>query len=353
MTRRIRLLLVEDSPVALEIIKRMIATAPDIEVVGTAANGVEALQKLPALKPDVICTDFHMPRMDGLRLIHEVMSSTPVPILVMSTSLQSEQKQNIFEMLEAGAVDVLAKPMGGLQLEFGAMAQDLIEKIRVLSGVKVFRRRPAGAIGASRQSPATAAADAGQAAPRIVGIGASTGGPQALECILRALPPQFPLPVLCIQHIAQGFIPGLVNWLSGGCQIRVVTAQTGLRPEPGTAYFAADDQHLEIDDNGMLRCSRLLPVRGHRPSVDVALNSLARHYGAGALGVLLTGMGGDGAEGLLSIRRAGGMTIAQDEDSSVIFGMPKRAIDLGAACRVLPLQDIAPALIEATTPRSP
>ena len=341
----IRVLLVDDSALSLEIIRRMLATAPEIQVVGTAANGVEALELIPRVRPDVICTDLHMPKMDGLEFTRVVMTRNPLPILVLSVSVRAEQTQNIFQMLEAGALDILAKPRGGLDSDFGIIANDLITKIRILSGVKVMGRRRVAADTVAVQPPASSAGP-GAPAPRIIGIGASTGGPQALEQVLGALPAHFPLPLLCVQHIAQGFMPGLVAWLASGCRIRVRTAVEGAQPLPGTAYFPPDDRHLEIDESGAFRCSGALPVSGHRPSVDIAFGSLARCYGAGAVGVLLTGMGQDGAQGMLDIARAGGLTIAQDEQSSVVFGMPKRAIELGAARQVLPLAQVGPALRE-------
>ena len=349
--REIRVLLVDDSPLSIEIIRRMLATAPEIVIVGTASNGVEALKLIPQVRPDVICTDLHMPTMDGLELTREVMARHPLPILVLSVSVQAEQKHNIFEMIEAGALDILAKPRGGLQSDFGVTAHDLITKIRILSGVKVIaRRRAAGDAVATRTPPSLA----GPASPpRIIGIGASTGGPQALEQVLGHLPADFPLPLVCVQHIAEGFMQGLVGWLAGCCRIRVRTADEGAHPLAGTAYFPPDDRHLEIDDAGTFRCSSALPFGGHRPSVDIALSSLARKYRDAAVGVLLTGMGQDGAQGMLDIARARGLTIAQDEESSVVFGMPRRAIELGAARHVLPLDQIGPALCGLAASNAP
>ena len=339
----IRVLLVDDSPIAIELIRRMLATAPEIQVVGTASNGVEALALIPEVRPDVICTDLHMPTMNGLELIREVMVRHPLPILVMSVSVQADQKYNIFQMLEAGALDIQAKPRGGMESDFGVTAHDLITKIRILSGVKVIGRRRVPVAATTKPIPPSMLGLM-TTPPRIIGIGASTGGPQALEQVLGQLPADFPLPLLCVQHIAEGFMQGLVAWLAGCCRIRVCTADEGAQPLAGTAYFASDNRHLEIDDGGVFRCSSALPFAGHRPSVDIAFSSLARRYGAAAAGVLLTGMGQDGAQGMLDIARAGGLTIAQDEASSVVFGMPRRAIELGAARHVLPLDQIGPAL---------
>jgi two-component system chemotaxis response regulator CheB len=322
----------------------MLATAPEMEVVGTASNGVEALEQIPRVRPDVVCTDLHMPKMDGVEFTREVMARFPLPILVLSVSVQQEQKHNIFDMLEAGALDILAKPRKGLETDFGITAHDLIRKIRILSGVKVIRRRPA-ATNAAKAPPPAWSRQAGSA-PRIIGIGASTGGPQAFERVLQELPPDYPLPLACVQHIAEGFMQGLIDWLAASCRIRVRTAIDGTQPQAGIAYFPPSDRHLEINDDGVFRCSSAVPMGGHRPSVDITFSSLARRYGTGAVGVLLTGMGQDGAQGMLDIARAGGLTIAQDEESSVVFGMPKSAVELGAAQRVLPLAQIAPALIQ-------
>jgi two-component system chemotaxis response regulator CheB len=342
--RNIRILLVDDSPLSVEIIRRMLATAPEIEVVGVASNGVEALVLIPRVRPDVICSDLHMPKMNGLEMIRQVMAQHPLPILVLSVSVQADQTQNIFQMLEAGALDIMAKPRGGWQADFGIAAHDLITKIRILSGVTVFRKRWPAQLSAPEKAAHALPGVAGQRL-KIIAIGASTGGPQALEMILGRLPADFPLPLVCVQHIAEGFAQGLVDWLATHCRVRIRTAKAGEAPLAGTAYFPPNDRHLEVDDSGTFRCSTALPFGGHRPSVDIAFSSLARRFGAAAAGVLLTGMGQDGAQGMLDIARAGGLTIAQDEESSVVFGMPKCAIELGAAKHVLPLEQIAPALI--------
>lgn len=354
--RKIRVMLVDDSPLSLELFRRMLATDPEIELVGVALNGREALAKVEAARPDVICTDLHMPVMNGAALTRELMRTRPVPILVMSVSVQASQQDNIFAMLEAGAVDILAKPLGGLDMHFDKMAGDLLLKIKVLSGVKVVRRPASGALADTDagQSPGNLPrlAQMPQTAPRMICIGSSTGGPQALETILRALPREFPLPLLCVQHIAPGFMQGLVNWLANSCRIRVMMAESGMRPEAGTAYFPQEGRHLEVDQDGRLRCSALPAVGGHRPSVDLAMTSLARYCWDRAAGVLLTGMGQDGALGLLEILRAGGYTIAQDEATSVVFGMPARAVELGAARAVMPLPQIAAGLLSLSGMKS-
>ncbi len=342
--QRIRVLLVDDSAIALEFVRRMLLPAPDIEVVGTASDGQQALRLIGQLHPDVVCTDLHMPRMDGLALTREIMASRPLPVLVLSVSVQAGQEHNIFSMLEAGALDILAKPRGGERSNFDAIAPDFIKKIRVLAGVKVIHSKAPPTPLAQAPAAASLNWSEPEVKPRIIGIGASTGGPQAFHRILRQLPTDFSLPVVCVQHITSGFMDGLVRWLASTCRIRILTAENGAEPMPGVAYFPPDDRHLEIDARGRLHCSDVPASQGHRPSIDMCLTSIARRYGAAAAGVLLTGMGEDGARGLLDIRKAGGVTLAQNEASSAVFGMPRRAMEIGAAAQVLALEQIGPAL---------
>lgn len=335
----IRVLLVDDSLLTLTILKRMLARAPEIQVVGTATNGKEALDRIPVLRPDVICTDLRMPMMDGLELTKAVMQKFPRPILVLSVSVQKEQTANIFKVLEAGAIDVMAKPLGNVEMDWGLDAEKLVSKIKILAGVVAIRRR-----GKEPEPPANIPPPT--TLPRIIGIGASTGGPQAFQEILSHLPASFPVPLVCVQHISDEFMAGMVEWLAPQCGLRVTSAATGIEPQPGTAYFPAPGLHLIVNGEGRLGCSNAPPYGGHRPSISLTFNSLARHYGNSAVGVLLTGMGRDGVEGMRAIAQAGGTTIAQDEETSLVFGMPKEAIAANAARHVLPLAEIAPALLK-------
>jgi two-component system chemotaxis response regulator CheB len=340
----IRVMLVDDSPVALTVLSRMLSTSPDVRVVGTANNGREGLELIPRVQPDVICTDLHMPEMDGKEFIRTVMERLPRPILVISVSvLEAEKSANVFELLQAGAVDVFPKPNFSPGTVDSQATKDLIEKIKVIAGVVVFRRpKHARSVHPEAHSKSHT--------PRIqmVGIGASTGGPQALSVILSRLPQDFSVPVACIQHISQGFLPGLITWLAMVTkrEIQLVHAETS--PQPGVVYFPAEGTHLVVTRNGMVAPSQLPPYDGHRPSVTILFKSLAQQFQGGAMGVLLTGMGKDGAEGLLSIRRAGGVTVAQDEETSIVFGMPKQAIELNAAQSVLPLDQIAEEICKYT-----
>lgn len=342
----IRLLLVEDSPVALTVLQRIFQGVPDIEVVGMARNGREALELIPLVKPTLICTDLHMPKMDGLELTQEVMARFPCPILVVSASVQPEDTQTVFRILEAGALDIFPKPRAGLASEYEQAKAELLAKVRVLAGVAVFtHRRPSSAPAVATSIPKAAAKPLHIRAPRLLAIGASTGGPQALLAILQQLPKTFPVPILCVQHISDGFLQGLVNWLDDNSALRVAIATPGTVPQPGVAYFPPERHHLKIDAGGRIQLSQGDPVDGHCPSVTVMFQSVAAYYRQSAVGVLLTGMGRDGANGLQTLSQAGGLTIAQDEASCVVFGMPKEAIALGAAQQVLPLSAIAPYIL--------
>ena len=339
----IRVLLVDDSPLVLTILGRMLAHSPEIQVVGKAHHGKEALELIPQLQPDVICTDYQMPVMDGLEFTRAVMAQFPRPILVISSIVGPDNTDKVFELLEAGAVDVFAKPSGGLGADDKAAAQ-IIGKIKILAGVIVFKR--------SSQAPSTPMpiSSTPQSTPvRVVTIGASTGGPQALHEILTQLPPDFSCPILCVQHISEGFLQGLVDWLAAQCRIEVKIARTGEMPQPATVYFPEEETHLTVDGKGRLVSSHQAPIGGHRPAVTVLFNSVAEYYGSSAIAVLLTGMGSDGAAGMQAIARAGGVTIAQDEASCVVFGMPKQAIDLGAVRHVLPPLEIGRTLIRCAS----
>lgn len=344
MPEPISVLLVEDSPVALEILDRLLASSPDIKVVGKARNGKEAIELIPKLQPKVICTDLHMKEMDGLELTKQVMANHARPILVVSTSVQKSDTNTIFELLQAGAVDVFPKPNTGLASDYEQVKRDLINKIKVLSGVTVFTKRQTPPIVVSPLNSPVFPVDKTKAI-RVITIGASTGGPQALHKILAQLPANLPVPVICIQHISQGFLQGLVNWLDSESLVKVKIASNGEIPQPGTVYFAPDKNHLELDAQGKFIYSSSLPVDGHCPSVTVTFKSVAKFYGRAAMSILLTGMGRDGASGMQYISDAGGITIAQDEKTCVVFGMPSEAISLGVVQHVLPIQDIAPLLL--------
>ena len=355
---KIRVLLVDDSALALAVLQRMLATSSEIEVVGTASNGREALALVPLLQPSVICTGYHMPLMNGLEFTQQVMALYPRPILVVSSAVGDADRERVFALLEAGAVDVFAKPRGGPDTnEFSA--EQFIKKVKIVAGVWVWGRTPKHLVDPNCNSVRRSVSTGNRSLrcahrpAQIVAMGASTGGPQALLAILSHLPDHFSVPILCVQHISTGFLSGLVSWLNANCPARVQIANEGEIPRPGRVYFPVEGRHLHIDCNGRMKASKEPPVDRHRPSISVTFRSVAEYYGDAAIGVLLTGMGRDGGEGMQALSQAGALTIAQDEATCVIYGMPRDAVERGAACAVLSLADIPQALIEAVSPLSP
>lgn len=349
----VKVLLVEDSPIALKILQKLL-TDIDVEVVGTACDGNKALELIPKVQPTVVCTDLYMKGMDGLELTKQVMAKYPRPILVISNGVHEKDTQNTFELLQSGALDVFPKPITGMSADYEQLKQTLINKIKVLAGVKVFKKlqkqteRDRAQFGSETriQFPPLAPTNIEPATIKVIAIGASTGGPKALRQILRSLPAQLPVSLICTQHISLGFLQGLVDWLATECQLHVKIAQERESPAPGTVYFAPENHHLELDSQGRFVYTAYEPVDGHCPSITVAFRAVAKFYGKAAAGILLTGMGKDGAAGMQAIAATGGITIAQDEASCVVFGMPKEAIALGAARYVLPLDEIAPWLLD-------
>ena len=333
----IRVLLVEDSLLQLYVIKALLNSDPHIEVVGTAVNGLEALKLLPDIRPDVICTDYHMPIMDGLEFIEHAVKVYPCPILVLSISVQPNQVDNIFKMLSAGAIDVMPKPKATAGVIGKEEAAKLIEKIRILNGVKYIKKKAAQPLSVfNTQSTLNRFLS-----PRVIVMGASTGGPQALEAILPYLKSNFSIPIVCIQHISNGFLGGMLVWLQGMTDIVIETAQEGGLPMPGHLYFPPEGKHLVFATDGTFRL--IEPKTGdiYCPSIDQLFNSAAQTFSMNVVAVILSGMGKDGAQGIKAVFDAGGGTVAQDGESSIIFGMPSAAIDLGAVCKVVPVSEIA------------
>lgn len=364
--KMIKILLVEDSPIVVTILKRLLTIEGSMEVVGIARTGVEGLELIPKVQPDVICTDLHMPQMNGLEFTSRVMELYPRPILVISASVQDEDTQNVFKLLEAGAVDIFPKPRVGLLQEYEQIKDQLIKKIQVLAGVKVFtiKRKIHGVVTPVKPivPPSSDQGLTHEPFPaklfpklrlssitlryKLVVIGSSTGGPQALQEILTNLPADFPLPIVCVQHISLGFLQGLIDWLKSQCKLKIKIATQGELPEDGVIYFPPENNHLEFDRLGRFSLSMSPPLGGHRPSVTVTFKSASKFYHRGVIGILLTGMGRDGADGLLAIQQEGGLTIGQDEKTSVVFGMPKEAILLGAVSEILPITAIASFLVQ-------
>jgi two-component system chemotaxis response regulator CheB len=438
----IRVLIVEDSAFAAEILSGILQSDPDIQVIGVAQNGMEAVEMTPRLKPDLITMDVWMPQMDGFATVEQVMAYHPTPILVVTTSLARTDVDISLTMLAAGALDVIEKPSRLGATSWEQQTRALIRKVKLLARVRVvthlrgrrglrapsvvppllapppaaapFPAAPAAPNGDKTPAPevplgyalrmeigqpaapppaperpapsprstpappvprrggsetATPARRATPAPPALVlpphlpgspgvnrytllAIASSTGGPQALLTLLRALPATFPLPIVVVQHIAAGFTQGLADWLARECRRPVACAADGDKPKPGAVLLAPDAHHLLLGADGRVRLAT-----SERPTIcpaaDVTMQSVAEIYEARAIGVILTGMGRDGAEGMKAMRLAGGYTIAQDEQSSIIFGMPRAAISLGIIDEVLPLDQIAPRLEQLVAGRAP
>lgn len=342
------MIIADDSAVARALLRNILENDHDIEIVGEAGDGVEAVQRVRILKPHLLMLDLDMPVMGGLDAIVEIMASHPVPILVVSNMADA---QNSCIAIERGALDVLSKPRPG-----SPECVELIAKVKLLAKVQVISHvRPPFSKNFSdsaktqrlfNQKTVSASNQAGVPAPdsesqRVFAIASSTGGPQVLAQILGQLPATFPCPVFIAQHIAYGFAPGMVKWLDGLSQMPVCLAEEGKSITPATVYLAPSEFNLAISRARRLCLNRPPATEMYHPSCDELLGSVADVYGRQSVGIILTGMGRDGAMGMERIHRAGGITLAQDEASSVVFGMNKIAIDRGAVQHVLAVNQIA------------
>lgn len=342
----IKVLVVEDSPVVRELLVHILSSDPEIIIDGTANNGEEAVEYVKRKKPDVITMDINMPKMNGFEATRKIMEANPAPTVIVSGNWDTQEMATTFLAIEAGALAAVPRPRGIGHPDYEDTAAELVRTVKLMSEVKVVRRwaRPRPEKGASAASAEVKIGRA-PAEVRLVAIGASTGGPTALQAILSGLPRNFPAPVLIVQHMATGFIPGFVEWLgqSSGLPVRVATH--GELPLPGQAYVAPDGLQMRIEGGPRLVLGPDEPENGLRPSISYLFRAVARVFGENAVGILLTGMGRDGAEELKLMRERGALTIAQDQETSVVHGMPGEAIRIGAATQVLPLGKIAAVLI--------
>jgi two-component system, chemotaxis family, protein-glutamate methylesterase/glutaminase len=352
-----KVVLVEDSPVALEILQRLLNSSPDVDVVGVARNGVEALEVITRTQPDVICTDFMMENMDGLELTRRVMAEDPRPILVISNFVQKTDVDNVFRLLQAGASDVFPKPTTDSPTDYERLKSALIAKIKVLSTLKVTAKRQRQPMSGLSKPITSGAFSANQPRMRnvssrvkVIAIGASSGGLQSIQKIACQLPSNFPLPIICTVHVTAGVLPGLVNWLSSECpSLKAKIAQVDETPEPGTIYFAPEKNNLELDARGKFIYAKCPETDKHCPSINATFKSIARFYGKATAGVLLSGIGRDGAEGLQAIAQAGGITVAQEERGGAAFGMVKEAIAMDAVQNVISVDKIAGFLLKTVS----
>ena len=342
--RKIRVLVVEDSPVMRELLVHLLRADPEIEVTGFANDGEEALEAVKEKKPDVVTMDFHMPKVNGLDATRRIMETHPTPIVIVSGSSAREEVTSAFRLLEAGALEVVEKPRGPGHPDHEAAARELVQTVKTMAEVKVVRRWAKREAAPAAAAPRSVRIEAAAPKASLVAIGASTGGPIVLKTILAGLPRNFAVPVLIVQHIASGFTTGFVEWLGSASGFAVHVATDGEHPLPGHAYVAPDGCHMTLRHDGAIALNRDAPENGHRPSVSRLFRSVAAVLGRNAIGVLLTGMGKDGAEELKLLRDKGAVTIAQDRDTSVVHGMPGEAIHLEAASYVLSPDEIAAAL---------
>jgi two-component system chemotaxis response regulator CheB len=337
----IKVLIVDDSATARHILKEILESDPRIEVVGLAADAYIARDMVVERRPDVICLDVEMPRMDGLTFLQKLMVHVPTPV-VMVSSLTRRSAQVTLDALAAGAIDYVAKPHSHIFDGKEEIREELLQKVINASYAKVQKKHPRIQVMSNRLSLA-------ETTHKIIAVGSSTGGTEALKVFLSALPKNAPA-ILVVQHMPQTFIKPFSQALDSLCQMDVKMAQNGEFLQTGTVYIAQGSKHMVLRRSGARYCIEIglgEKVSGHCPSVDVLFNSVAKVAGANAFGVILTGMGSDGAKGMLHMHEAGAKTFAQSEESCVVFGMPKEAIRLGGVDQTLALEEIAPALMKA------
>jgi two-component system chemotaxis response regulator CheB len=337
--KKIRVLIVDDSAIVRKIFSEELSKYPDIDVVGTAPDPFVARNKVVRLKPDVVTLDIEMPRMDGLTFLKKLMRYYPLPVIIVS-SLTPKGGELTLQAMDIGAVEVIGKPGGSYTV--GDMSLQLAEKIRAASRARVKVRRKSLDEGAAseRSEPIKALAETSD---KVIVIGASTGGTEALKEVLTRMPPNSP-GILVVQHMPAAFTTAFAQRLDGICRITVKEAQNSDSVNPGTALIAPGNYHMILRRSGARYYVEVKDgpmVHHQRPAVDVLFKSTARSAGSNSIGVILTGMGSDGAQGLLEMKQAGAKTIVQDERSCIVFGMPKEAIKLGAADKVAPLDQVA------------
>jgi two-component system, chemotaxis family, protein-glutamate methylesterase/glutaminase len=339
-----RVLIAEDSDTTRELFVEILRSDRDVTVVGEAKNGVEAVEMTKRLRPDIVTMDIRMPLMDGFEATKHIMVEAPTPIVIVSASVDVREVEIAMHALRAGALTVLPKPPGPGAPDFDEVCRRFLATIKSMSQVKVVRRWPER--GRASRPPGDRPAQP-LAQTRVVALAASTGGPAALCQVLSSLPGDFPLPILVVQHIAQGFVSGFASWLSTGVALRTKVAEPAERLEARTIYVAPDDRHLGVSDARTVLVSGAPAIRGFRPSASFLFQSVAKTFGRTTLAIVLTGMGEDGLEGLHAVRDVGGQIVAQDERSSVVYGMPGVAVAAGIADSTLPLDLIGPRILQA------
>lgn len=344
MHKKVRVLIVDDSAMVRQILTQGLAKDPEIEVVGVASDPYLARDKILQHKPDVLTLDVEMPRMDGVEFLRKLMPQYPMPVLMVS-SLTEHGKQITLDALEAGAVDFVTKPSTNVGHGLTAMLSELQRKVKIVSRANVSQWKHSNFKDAHVQKKTQTAL--AESTDKVIALGASTGGTEAIRLVLRQLPPDTPGMVV-VQHMPPGFTKMFAERLNEQCAVSVKEARTGERIIRGRVLIAPGDQHMTVRRSGgtyLVQCNAGEKVCGHRPSVEVLFNSVAQQVGGNAIGVILTGMGQDGATGMLAMRKAGARTLVQDERTSVVFGMPRVAYEKGGAEKMVPINQIAQHII--------
>ncbi|MBW2522901.1 MAG: chemotaxis-specific protein-glutamate methyltransferase CheB [Deltaproteobacteria bacterium] len=327
----VRVLIADDSDLSRLVLRELLSADPEIEVVGTAASGADAVELTLELRPDIVTMDLHMPDLDGIASTQRIMKERPTPVLIVTSSDFWQRKDDVFGAFKYGVVDVIEKPSS---TENSRQAQVLIEKVKVLSRVRVSgtiwpRLSQAPRPQLTVSPPATDRA--------ILAIGASTGGPKAVHQVLAALPQDFDLPIVVAQHMSASFVDGFAHWLGTNLALKVRVAKPFDRPVPGTVLVAPGGTSMVLDKRGVVRTTDEPAPQSVQPSVDLLFSSVARAHGAGTIAVVLTGIGKDGQQGMADVKEAGGITLIQDEESCVVFGMPGAALAAGVVDEVVPI----------------
>lgn len=346
--REIRVLVAEDSATVRWHLVNILNTSPGFRVIGEARNGEEVLSLTPQLKPDIISMDINMPRMDGLEATRRLMMEHPTPVVVVS-SLIEQDVDLAFQALQAGALAVVEKPPDRQSPLFPEKYRQLIKTLMAMSSVKVIRRGRTTPLSAETLETSVAVVPSMRNAPEILALGASAGGPSAISTFLKLLPTDLPIPLVVVQHMPHEFIGGLARWLGKSSGWRVQVASDNAILMPGVVHLSPGTAHLTIMRRGKSLLTRLVSEQGshrHQPAIDMLFYSIAEACGSAALGIVLTGMGDDGAAGLLAMRQVGARTFAQDKTSSTVFGMPNAAIERGAVEEVLPLTKLPTAILK-------
>jgi len=337
----IKVLVVDDSPTVQELMKYILTSDKDIEVIGIVNNGIEALKFLETMKPDVITMDINMPYMNGFEATERIMETNPVPIIMITALFDSTDVERTFQAIQAGAVSVIEKPVSVRDENYKEICKNIINNVKLMSEIKVVRRKFLNNKGSNKLLKIEAKFNNDFADKKVVAIGVSTGGPPILKNIFSKLAESVNVPILVVQHITPGFINGLIDWLRQETKIPIHIASNGQSILPGHIYFAPDDYHMEIMYNAKIVLNKQEKINALRPTVSHLFNSVANAYGKNSIGILLSGMGKDGVEELKFLKEKGAVTIAQDKESSVVYGMPGEAVKINAATYILSPEKIA------------